>query len=482
MDESITPVQKVIQMLNEMLAKGKAEKEDEVVRFSAYKMFCDKTRAEKEKAITNENEQIEQLKADIVKAAADAAELADQIAKHSADVAAWSNEKSKADAVRAKENADYKVIQNDYAEALSSVARAKETLAAQPQSVGQSASLLQVQENIKKLASFSQVPEKARSVLMAFLQRDGEESLLKAPEAAAFESHTGGVMEVVENLGDKFTDEKQESEKQEMEKSHAHNMMDQDLIDQIDNAKAAMEEKAEAKAAREQAGADAKGELSDTKADLASDTKFLEDLNVECQMKAVDYEKRQVLRAGEITAVSKAIEIMSSPDVAGGTQPLPSSLAQRGTALLQLRDTESEHRTIQNRVAEFLEGRADAAGSRVLALVAQRMKADPFKKIAKMIQDMVDKLMQEAREEAEHKGFCDTEMGTNQQTRDQKTDEVAPLTADIQKLAAEAAELSAEIGDIDAAVAKATMERNEEKTKNTATIADAGVAAEATGG
>merc|ERR1719399_241703 len=131
MDESITPVQKVIQMLNEMLAKGKAEKEDEVVRFSAYKMFCDKTRAEKEKAITNENEQIEQLKADIVKAAADAAELADQIAKHSADIAAWSNEKSQADAVRAKENADYKVVQTDYAEAISSVDRAKKTLAAQ---------------------------------------------------------------------------------------------------------------------------------------------------------------------------------------------------------------------------------------------------------------------------------------------------------------------------------------------------------------
>merc|ERR1719326_409887 len=157
---------------------------------------------------------------------------------------------------------------------------------------------------------------------------------------------------------------------------------------------------------------------------------------------------------------------MSSPEVAGGTQHLPSSLAQKGSALIQLRSTESEHRSIQNRVAVFLQSRAQAAGSRVLSLIAQRMQADPFKKITKMIQDMVDKLMQEAREEAEHKGFCDTEMGTNQQTRDQKSDEVASLTAeseqltaDIQKLATEAAELSAEISEIDAAVAKATLER-----------------------
>merc|ERR1719399_2362281 len=273
-----------------------------------------------------------------------------------------------------------------------------------------------------------------------------------------------------------------------MEKAHAHNMMDQDLIDQIDNAQASSDEKAEAKADREQAGADAKGTLTDTKADLAADTQFLKDLNTECQAKAVDYEKRQVLRAGEITAVSKAIEIMSSPEVAGGTKHLPSSLAQQGPALLQLRSTENEQRSIQNRVAVFLQGRAHAAGSRVLSLIAQRMQADPFKKINKMIQDMVDKLMQEAREEAEHKGFCDTEMGTNQQTRDMKSDEVAELTAssdeltaNIEKLAGEAADLTANIADIDAAVAKATMERTEEKTKNTQTIADAQVAAEATG-
>merc|ERR1719217_620881 len=97
-----------------------------------------------------------------------------------------------------------------------------------------------------------------------------------------------------------------------------------------------------------------------------------------------------------------------------------------------------------------------------------------------MIKDMIFKLMEEAAEEAEHKGFCDTELTTNKQTRDTKTEDAATLKAEIEKLSAdisklgeEVAELSAAVADIDAAVAKATQERSAEKSKNQATIADA---------
>merc|ERR1719456_2027356 len=95
--------------------------------------------------------------------------------------------------------------------------------------------------------------------------------------------------------------------------------------------------------------------------------------------------------------------------------------------------------------------------------------------------------MEEANEEAEHKGFCDTEMGTNKATRDTKTEEIdkltaliEELTADIAKLGTDAGKLSDEIFEIDTAVSKATAIRSEEKTKNTVTVADAKVASEAT--
>merc|ERR1719274_459655 len=80
-----------------------------------------------------------------------------------------------------------------------------------------------------------------------------------------------------------------------------------------------------------------------------------------------------------------------------------------------------------------------------------------------MIKDMIQKLMQEATEEAEHKGFCDTELTTNKQTRDSKTEESDELTAESEKLTA----------DIHAMMAKATAIREAEKEKNKATIEDA---------
>jgi len=99
----------------------------------------------------------------------------------------------------------------------------------------------------------------------------------------------------------------------------------------------------------------------------------------------------------------------------------------------------------------------------------------------------VTKLMEEANEEAEHKGFCDTEMGTNQNTRDQKTEtvehltaQIEGLTADIEKLASEISDLGAAVAASDAAVAEATSVRTAEHEKNVATIADAKVAGEAT--
>jgi hypothetical protein len=115
-----------------------------------------------------------------------------------------------------------------------------------------------------------------------------------------------------------------------------------------------------------------------------------------------------------------------------------------------------------------------------LSFVAVRAADDPFKKVTKMIKDMIQKLMQEATEEAEHKGFCDTELTTNKQTRDSKTEESdeltaesEKLTADIQQLAAEIATLGEEIAALDAMMAKATAIREVEKEKNKATIEDA---------
>merc|ERR1719271_1431473 len=135
---------------------------------------------------------------------------------------------------------------------------------------------------------------------------------------------------------------------------------------------------------------------------------------------------------------------------------------------------------IQRAVAVYLNDQAQRQNSRILSLIATKVSADPFKKITKMIKDMITKLQEEAAEEAEHKGFCDSELGSNKQTRDTKTEEsdtlkanIEELTAQIGQLSEQISELSAQISALDKAVAEATDIRTAEKEKNTVTIADA---------
>merc|ERR1719265_2500737 len=97
-----------------------------------------------------------------------------------------------------------------------------------------------------------------------------------------------------------------------------------------------------------------------------------------------------------------------------------------------------------------------------------------------MIKDLIVRLMEEANEEAEHKGWCDTELSTNEQTRKEKTEEVEMLHAEIDGLTASLAQLGEDIGslskqlsELDSAMSKATSMRQEEKAENTVTVKDA---------
>merc|ERR1711861_29951 len=102
------------------------------------------------------------------------------------------------------------------------------------------------------------------------------------------------------------------------------------------------------------------------------------------------------------------------------------------------------------------------------------------KKVKKLIQDLIVRLMEEANEEAEHKGWCDTELAANEATRKEKTQQVETLHAEIDQLEASIAKLTEEISnltaavaELDAAIAKSTKEREEEKATNEATLKDA---------
>merc|ERR1719456_1727302 len=438
-----------------------------------YKTFCDNTAKAKEAAIADANDMIEQLQADIQKAESDAAELSKQIAVLDGQINGWEADKAKAEDVRAKENADYKATHRDYTQSVDGLVRAVQIMKRESLLQARKPALLQVTQ-------LSRVPSSVKRTIYAFLATDSEvvsdPLSVSAPQANAYEFQSGGVVEMLGKLEDKFKDERNQLEKEEMKVKFAHESVVNDLQNSIIGATRERGRHAATKADREQAAAEAKGALADTTQTRDEDSAYLAELIAQCTQKSHDFEARQQLRGEELEAIAKATEILASGSVTGmAGKHLPAMVQS-----FALRASKSSSNSIQRTVAAFLEGRATKLNSRVLSMVATKVASDPFDKVKKMIKDLIVRLMEEANEEAEHKDWCDQEMGTNKQTRDTKAEQVESLTserdllqADIAKLAEGMAELSSQIADIDAAVAEATVDRQAESAKNKDTIKDA---------
>jgi DNA repair exonuclease SbcCD ATPase subunit len=469
----VTPVQKVVALMEGMLEKGKKEKHGEQVQFAAYKQFCDDTTTEKTRSIAEAEETIGVLKADIQKFSANAARLTKEIAGLDEDISIWNGDIKAATNVREIEKADYDAMHTDYSESVDALQRAIAVLKKQSHDRTQKSALMQV-------SNLALIPENAKVTIDAFLQQSGEDVeglAVTAPEANGYEFQSSGVVEMLEKLLDKFIDERTTLEKEEMNSKHAYDMLMQDLKAQIAQGEADRDAKAESKAKNLQNKADANGDLKDTTTTMNADKKYLADLTATCEQKASDFESRQQLRADEIIAIEKAIEIISSGVVAGNADKHLPAMLQKQDSFSQFMSASNTQ--VQGRVAQYLQAQATKLNSRVLSAVAQRAESDPFQKVKKMIKDLITRLMEEANDEAEHKGWCDTELTTNEQTRKEKTESVETLHAEIDQLEASIAKLTEDISeltkavtDLDAAMAEATKLRTEEKDKNTETISD----------
>merc|ERR1719235_1839105 len=375
-----------------------------MVQFAAYKQFCDSTTVEKQKAVKDANELIEVLKADIFQYATDAEQLGKEIAQHEEDIAVWEGDLKAATNVREIEKADYDALHKDYSESVDALERAIAVLKKQAYDRKQ-ASFTQVAKSLKNL---DLIPKEAKRALDLFLAQDPDETLaISAPEANAYEFQSQGIIDMLNKLLDKFIDERTTLEKTESDSVHAFQMLSQDLNNAIAHGTAARDEKAATKAKKLQAKADAEGSLTDTTTTLADDEKYLSDLVATCEQKALDFESRQTLRAEEIEAVTKAIEIISGAAVKGNAEKHLPQLLQAKAALAQLRA--DGHNPAQRRVADYLRMQGRQLNSRLLSALAVRVANDPFKKIKKLIKDLITKLLEEANEEATHKGWCDTE-------------------------------------------------------------------------
>lgn len=465
--ENASPISTVVDLLQGMIEKGTKALQDEQVEFNSFKQFCDDTNVDTGRAIDESASKISTLQAEIEDHQAAIDRLTREIAEHDGDLDAWAGDKSAATEVDKIETQDYQALHKDYSESIDALKRAIQVLGKNKGETGkhpQESSLLE-------LASVPMVPDDVKSTIEAFVQSNVF-AIPNAPDANAYEFQSHGVVEMLNKLLDKFTDEKNNIEQANSAREQAFDTLINNLDASTNDAQEKKESKTGTRLKHGEDKTEAEQSVRDETATKKAAEEYLVTLKTTCKQKTTDFNNRQQLRAEEIEALKKAKEVVEDAAVPDQKH------IHTAASFAQLRSVARDES--KQVAARYLASQASALHSNVLAALATRVTSDPFAKVTKMIEDLLVRLREEAANEATEKTYCDKQLQQNEQLRKKKTAKVESLHADHDELTAHIAQLGNEISDLnsnianlDTELAERTTQRTSEKKLNEEAISDA---------
>jgi len=479
---AVSPVQKVIELCDELKGKVQGDLATEEKLMSEYTAYCDSESNAKEDAITSGKRTIGDLQAAISEASASIQSLTSETEELAAKIAAADKDLKEATGVRTSEHKDFSAAEAELVDTIDTLSRAiivlKRGQTSFLQQKGQD-ELKQLAQGLSKIVEASWVSSSQRSKVQSLLQASEgseDEDLSLAPQAttAAFESQGGGILDVLKDMQEKAEESLSSARKDEMSASHAYEMLKQSLDTELATMNKRMSAASAEKSSNEEAKASAEEEHAATQKSVDSDTKTLATLRQDCSNKAKEWDARQKSAAGEIAAIEKAKEIL-----ADGVK-----VFLQVTSKSTVRDDSDADK--RNRVSALM--RSLAAKDHVYALsqLASAAQSDPFGKVRGLIESMIDRLTKQAAEEAEAKSFCDGEMQKSKAKQAELTASSDKHAARIEKASASKAtleqqtkQLQAEIAEMDAGQSEATKIRASEHEEYVQSSADQKQSAEA---
>merc|ERR1719506_2219844 len=281
---------------------------------------------------------------------------------------------------------------------------------------------------------------------------EADEAALGAPAAAVYKTHSTSIVDVLEDLKDKAEAELADLRKAETNARHNYDMLKQSLLDQKAADEKDLADEKGVKAAAEEEKATAEGDLAVTVKALAEAEDALATAQATCMQVAADHDATVKARAEELKAIAEAKKILL--DTSAGAVGQTYSLLQV-TSRTELASAE---------VVDIIKRLARQHHSAALAQLASKITAvlrfgaasgdDPFAKVKGLIQELIDRLVAEAAAEAEEKEYCDSEMAKTEEKKSELEDDVAKLTAKIDKAAATSAKLKEEVKQLQAELAE----------------------------
>jgi len=453
--EEASPIEKIIEMISELQAKVIGEGKDAQKIYDEFAEFCEDRSRELGFEIKTGKAQVAELTATIDKQTADIDALGAKIEELAGSIASDEKDLKAATDVRTKEAADFTSEDKELTATIETLERA---IAIIEREMAGGASFLQ-SKNMGNLAEAFAAMVQASALstadgarLTALVQSSADDSDAEdgAPDAAVYESHSGGIVDTLQNLLEKGENQLSELRKKETSAKNNYEMLKQSLDDSIKFANEDMADAKKSSAECSEKKATAEGDLSATQKDLAEDEKALSDLHHDCLTKATNFEEETKSRGEELAAIAEAKKIIK--ETTGGAASQSYDLAQ--VSLVQV----NSRRSLDSAVVKFVRRLAQKQNSAMLAQLASRMAStvrfggsssdDVFAKVKGLINDMLVKLEDEAKEDANKKAFCDKETKETTAKKDEKQAEVDKLTTKINQMKSESAQLKEEVATL----------------------------------
>jgi len=507
-EAKMAAVKKVTAMLEGLKSQVLEEGEAEAATYNKFSCFCKDTTKEKNDAIKEGVDEKDDLAARIKDLENKRHKLDAKIKEILSDIETAEKDMKDAAAERVTELATYKSNEADLTAALEALTGAIQKLKS-----SKSPSLLQFQ-SMRQTIKTAMMLADALNIGSAATQKTVSMFLQQAPEVQTedYKFHSNDIIDTLEKLLGQFRDEKTSVDAAEVKAVQAHTLFMQiqtDLLKKLNHELAgAKKDKAKTIASIETNSE----QLSTVSATLLDDQQYLMELAKMCHEKAVTWDQRSKLRQSELAMLTEVIIIIKS-SVTEKTSAATIRFAQQHTSLRLARAVANSEQAMEAVEAEAEEAEGtpigfmqsarrslrgkpneDARGavvtllrqqgsklkSTLLTALAGKIAADPFAKVKQLIQELIERLLTEAANEANQKGWCDKATKDAEQKRDYTAEEIAALNSEmaelealIDKLTIELAELNKAMDELTEAQEKAEKERAEEKAENEATVAEA---------
>jgi hypothetical protein len=304
----------------------------------------------------------------------------------------------------------------------------------------------------------------------SFAQRHGKDASAYTPE---YNAQSGEIYGMLRQLKDEMERDLVDSQQLEAKQAKDFASLRQAKTAELEGGLKSLDEKKQQLAKADFDLAEAKEDLSHTKATLEADTKFEKNLKVTCDEADANFAERKKSRLAEMEAVADTIEILSEDDA----KEAMSATFKKAASFLQLSSARQSDR--RSKAASLLRHQAAKSGSADFALLAKSVELDAFGKVKMMIDRMLDVLNTQQADEVKKNDWCKSEIQSNDMATAKATDRKGQLEASAEERRVELQHLEEDVAEAKKAISReqvslqeATVNRKKENLDFQKTIAD----------